>query len=438
MNGGAEQQQTKRFPRVDCALIAALCVLAVAIALYGLSQFPPAFYKSRYGDMWFHADHAWVADRMTRIDADHARTSTHPIFSILTYPPAKALVLVGLAPVDAAKALVPLAGMIAVSALFIGLRGLALPSFVAALFSLVYLSGGAYVFWYSIVDTFAIAGATICFAFAVAAWPVQRPLWLWVLASASTLAVTVTNWSFALAAGFFHLLFRRFVIVSAIALASVLALSFVQIAVFKSSRLFFLPGNVIEETTHTQVAREGEGLQRWTPLTNARVLLLYSAVTPAPERVQLADFNKVENKLYPNRPIISSQPTPLAAIPVDGLIALGAWIFLLGCGVWGALTSKAHRPMALTLGAFLAGQIVLHLIYGEITFLYVAHVWPALVALAAFSYFTRARSAVIAAAALFVICGSIANMNAFNEASALARHIVATCTTTADCPLPTP
>jgi hypothetical protein len=94
--------------------------------------------------------------------------------------------------------------------------------------------------------------------------------------------------------------------------------------------------------------------------------------------------------------------------------------------------------MALTLGAFLAGQIALHLIYGEITYLYVAHVWPSLVALAAFSYFTRARNAVIAAAALFVICGGIANMKAFNEASALARNITATCTTTADCPPPPP
>jgi hypothetical protein len=94
------------------------------------------------------------------------------------------------------------------------------------------------------------------------------------------------------------------------------------------------------------------------------------------------------------------------------------WGALLAVTAWRLLTSRQHVPIRFVLGATLAGQVVLHLIYGEETFLYSMHVAPLLMlaaALAAASAPWR-RAVLVLAAALAVFA-------AVNNASQLAAAL---------------
>jgi len=78
---------------------------------------------------------------------------------------------------------------------------------------------------------------------------------------------------------------------------------------------------------------------------------------------------------------------------------------------------------------FMAGQLVLHLVYGNITFLYSADFLPVLVCFSAFGTFTPYRNWSYAAAILFVLFAGFNNLQQFHRAVAMGTEIVKTCET---------
>ena len=73
----------------------------------------------------------------------------------------------------------------------------------------------------------------------------------------------------------------------------------------------------------------------------------------------------------------------------------------------------------------LLGQMVLHSVYGNPTFLYAPHFLPLLVALAALSWFTPVRWPALALAAVVCVAGGVSNVQTFQSAAALANQVIA-------------
>ena len=98
-----------------------------------------------------------------------------------------------------------------------------------------------------------------------------------------------------------------------------------------------------------------------------------------------------------------------------GACAVGLWIALLGLGLWGFFSSKKHTKFRIVLGFSLLGQLALHLVYGNETFLYSLHFLPLLIILAAFSVLTSTRLIALILAGILVICTGINNGLLFHQ-----------------------
>ena len=101
---------------------------------------------------------------------------------------------------------------------------------------------------------------------------------------------------------------------------------------------------------------------------------------------------------------MSVQHSPIASSGAWGIAATVAWAALLVSAIVGLMASRGNPRVRIVVLGTLAGQVLLHLLYGEETFLYAIHVAPLLVlttALAASSTPWRRAILVLAAAAAF-------------------------------------
>lgn len=402
-------------PDLSCAL--GLALAAAVLSWWALEHFDDSLYRQNGFDIWFEADQPRVVQNLTDRGSDHHRTSVHPLFSILFYPLCKAFRTLGVAPLAAAKILVALSAAATVTLFYLSLRNLGLAVASAAAFTAALMASASFIHWFAIVDTYPFAAMSI----ALMLWVLTRPgpvdKVTWILASASTLSVTITNWSFGLAAAFFCLPLRVFLQVNAAALALVAVLAVVQKLIFPTAGLFFNPGALEEERRYTQVTSPASSGEGWTPLANLRSMLLFSAVAPTASREEVVEFDA--RKL-----VVNNQHARLRDEGLLGLVATALWAIMLGLGLRGAIASP-RRDVTLALAAFAAGQVVLHLVYGQITFLYAAHMFPAFLAFAALGAAGPTGWLATAAAIAFVVVGGYVNIEQFQAAAALANMIAA-------------
>ncbi|MDT8331984.1 hypothetical protein RQ831_13055 [Roseomonas gilardii] len=435
----------------DSLVATGWALLGASLSWWASAQFAHSFYQMEWINIWFQADQPRVLGNMLDMRGSH-RSSVHPIFSILMVPLTNLLLLLGLTPVAAAKALVAGAGGLSAALFYLSMRGLTLSLPIASLLTAGLLASATYLYWFAIVETYPFAAlGTSIMLWAVTSWR-NRGMLPWALASAATLAITTTNWSFGLAAAFFRLGLRRSIAVSLLAFAMIAGLAVVQRVTFEDAGVFFQPRVLKQESEFLRAERsefsKAEEARGETPLSVLRSILLYSAVT-AHVRVEPVQDGILESVMV-RRPdagasqdwfyqyvkahvpfieervynILNNQHSPVLDQGWAGLGGMLAWIVLLACGVWGAILHRPGRAAAMAIGAFLLGQIALHLVYGEITFLYAADFFPALLALAAFAFFTPARRLAVVAALAFVILGGISNVTELRSNIAEANSIM--------------
>jgi hypothetical protein len=399
---------------VDLACAVAFALAGAAVSHWAFGQLDVGLYRKDGIDIWFAADQPRTLANMELAGSDHYRTSVHPIFSILMYPLFHLASVFGLDHIAAARALVVSAAALTAALFFYAMRSLGLPVVVAALFSAILISSATFLHWFAIVETYPFSALSIVIMLnALIWWPADRRA-AWVAASGFTLAVTVTNWMFGLAATYFRFPFSSFVRISSIALVLVAVLAIAQKLIFPTSALFFNPRKVASEYQWMQVTEEIKGTGHWTPVSNVSSFLLYGAVVPAPM------IKRIDEKVT----IVQNQDAPVTDNTWAGIIATAAWVLLLTGGIWGALISQGKRPIAAALGVFLAGQLVLHLVYGSVTFLYAAHFFPALLALSAFGWFSPLRRLILVAGAAIVVLGGYSNLVQFKAAADLSAEIL--------------
>jgi hypothetical protein len=384
----------------------ALGLLAMFFSFHLCSQLGAGLFQAYAEDVWFQADLKRVVENMTDANSSHFRNKVHPIASLVVYPLTQLLQLfVPGTAVQVTAAVAALSAGIWVVTLYCLLLTLGLSVAAACAFCLLALSSAGFVMFFSVPELYHFGSLSLMLVLLVAARAATRGVHEGsvMAASAASLSITVTNWMAGLLLAFACLPWRRAVRISAVALAVIFVLALVQKLMFPTSGLFF-------------VGSPGEGLYMNRPdagtvWNKLAAMLLHAFVMP-----ETRTLPSPKEFLWP---LLSVQFSPPGSGGPYGRPALLFWVLLLGAGIAGAFRLAARwRPFVLVLAGTLLGQVVLHLIYGEETFLYSLHFTPLLITLAALSWFTPAQRYVIPVVLLAAVLMLANNLHAFASARA--------------------
>jgi hypothetical protein len=378
----------------DVLLALTLVLIGGSASHQGSTLIPPIL-LSTY-DVWFESDLARIYDNMADRWSDHYRTKVHPAFSLLTHPVIFGLKHVG--GLDAATSIRTFNAAIAgvwLAVLFVLLRIIGCRPFDAALFAMVAASTAASCFWLLVPETYPLGSLSIISALLLTALAERRlsSEWPFVVVSALTLSFTVTNWMAGLAATFAHFPWRRSLQISVNAFCLVILLWAVQKYLFPSAQ-FFLGDR--EETKYA-LDPEAGGL-----FNVARSFFVHSAIMPAFRVAHEPGWQVTADHLVA-WPKLMTQDAALGSGSRVAWLMTVLWLTLIGFGALGFLMMRTYPCFRFALGTVLLGQLLLHSIYGNETFLYSLHFVPLLVIVAALNTLTAARPLALMMAAILLI-----------------------------------
>lgn len=332
--------------------------------------------------IWFDADNGRVYDNISTRGSNHYRTNVHPLFSVLFHPPvyiARQLLgrVLGLDTEMVVRLVVAMVAGVWIAIFFILLRALRCRRLDAALFAVLAACSASSLLWSAVPETYTAGSITVLAALlAVAVFERRRPApWLFVLVSALSLSITITNWMAGIVATAVSFPWRRAVQITAAALCVVTALWGVQKLLYPSAQFFF---DNRDEARYVFRAEAGG------PRAILRTFAVHSVVMPEVRVVEDTSVVDIGRRL-------SVQTSPVGSSGRWGVAAVSLWIALLALGVCALFTLRGHACARMALAMTLLGQVGLHLIYGEETFLYAMHYMPLLVAIACLSTLTRTR-----------------------------------------------
>lgn len=359
-------------------------------------------------DFWFQSDSARVVLNMSDPTSDHSRAAIHPIFSLLTTPFVLSLSRIfDIEKFTAVKITISLSASLWISLLYVLLRLLGLLRFDAVLFSCLAAVSSASIFWFCIPETFSLGSLSIVFALVLlvrtkTGTPGEIAF---TLASIATLSFTVTNWMFGLLATFIGLPFKKFVRVNVIALLVVSFFSYIQ-RYFFTYIPFFIGRTEDGRVSSTDEVRYLFMEETGGPLRILISFLFHTIVMPG---IEYADkMNRAGWK------ILSVQHSLPWSGNFIGTVAWLSWSLILGIGFWSMyrlnLDENNSQDKRICQGFILAflGQLGLHLLYGDETFLYSLHFLPLLIIIAAYGTLSRLRKVVLALA-IIVFTGAAVN-----------------------------
>ena len=387
---------------IICALLGT-ALAAVSFHFSGLSS--PAILDG----IWFQADASRVFGDMTDRLGNHYRTTVHPLFVLLTHPPVTLIrVLTGASAMTAARVFIALLAGIWIILVFSLLRALGCLRMDATLFAILGGVSAAALFWTRLTETYLLGSISILAGVLAVNLPTPRKsLWITIV-SAFTLSVTVTNWMAGLLATAVSFPWKRACQLSANAFCIVVILWGVQKYIYPQCE-FFLGDR--EEALYINSPRLGG------PVTVMKALVFHTMVMPRirPFEDRKAEWRRVGYiRTQLERPGAGSRLATAAA---------ALWAFLLAIGVWGLFTIEGYLKLRLVLGGMLLGQMALHSIYGEETFIFSLNFAPLLLGIAAMGLHTRLRRVVQVAAICLVVTAGVNNFSQLSKAIKLDHRI---------------
>lgn len=387
--------------RPDLLIGALLFAIGAWSAWHFMQALDPAIYRKFSNNFWFQSDLQRVVSNMLDTGISHYRTNVHPIYSLVVHPLVWLLSKVwpgtDLETVQRFQAGV--AGLWALS-LYALWRLMRFSRAEAAVFVLFGLSCSAAIYWFAIPETYGLGSLSLIQVLIVAAWGATRAVSdrLLVISSAASLSITITNWMGGLALTVVKRPLKDAVRLGIRVLVIMAVLAVVQKIFFPTASLFFLGSR--EELSYINHKDGGTVLDKLAVLLAHLVVMPQQATLPAP-----------------NAPYWMQTSVQHAALGSGGpwsLPALVAWIALLAAGIWGAVRSFAQQADVLkVLGLVLAGQVGLHLLYGDETFLYSLHVLPLLLTVAIFATRSPLKSGALLLAAVALGLTLANNLQAF-------------------------
>lgn len=396
-------------PRLlDALLAVALGLLAGAIVLAASRQIDPRLANPRAGDVWFASDIPYRLEVM-REPGGWENGGAHPLFPSIGH----ALLAVsapfarGSDPMRKAAVAGALAAGLFVAVLYALFRRMQLPPLDASLFAAVAATSAGVLFWFSVPESFGLAGLGVAIALLVASAPHPSGAAL-VAACVASASCILTNGIVGALATFAHhprpRQWLRAIAIGAVAFAALAALWLLQER--GRDTPFFLSDRLFEYEEHlypVSLDRTAQVLQG---------LLSHAVVAPEPQA---------------GRP--SFRRVPIATNGPAGAVATLAWLALLGLGTARTveLARRGERPqLAATAIGGLALVVTMHLTLGREMFLYAMDVLPLLLTLAAASAcLPRGRGWVRALVGLLLLTGTVNNVRQFQSAAATARALAA-------------
>ncbi|MBD1845973.1 hypothetical protein H6F89_21675 [Cyanobacteria bacterium FACHB-63] len=395
--------------RLDLIIITLLAVMTSIITYTSGQMIDPVLFQPFTEDVWFGSDIERVVSNMSRRGAPNYRAKVHPLFTLITFPIVKGVRLITRVPPDTAVNLL-VAGTTAlwVGLLYTTLRLMGCRRFDATVFSVLALSSAALIFWTTVPETYLFGSLSllVCLFLVALAQIKALPVWSYILMSIFSLSITTTNWMVGIAATVVNYSRKRAIFITGTALAITLLLWGVQSRIFRSTSFI---ADLGEEANYIFPKASGGPI---------RVLLgffFHPMVVPALQVIP-------SNRQQPEWPLLSVQHSLPGSGSLAGAIAVGLWAILLGLGAIACWTEKKNLKLRLVVGVGLLGQLVLHLVYGEETFLYAIHLIPFLLIACAVATLTRWRSLAIGLAMLLIVFAGWHNHDQFFQATEFLKN----------------
>jgi hypothetical protein len=376
----------------------ALGLVVALLALVTFHRLDPRLLAVPTGnDVWFEGDLPTVFRNLTNRWSDQTRNANHPLFPLFGTVPVGALRTAGLTPLGAVSAFVAAVAGAWAAVLYATLRLSGLRALDATIFTVAGAASAAAMFWLTVPECAALGSLTVLIALLAAVLADRGRLGSTaeVLASAATLSITVTHWLAGLL-----LVLRRHRPLEALqltvnAFAIVVALWSIQRVVVPSADFF------IGYAGHSGFILRPESC---SPSCVVTVLTTHAAVMP-----------EISTRAEPKwGDVMTIQRAGLGSGGAIAVAARLAWLGLLACGA----ASVRHLSPTLRLVALggLGGQLALHVVYGEETFLYTLSAMPLLIVIASAATKSAARRAVLLLAVVFIAAGGWTNARQLNRA----------------------
>jgi len=379
--------------KLDAVIFFAL-LLAVAFCNWhvtGIGGHVEPMIDVRADDVWFEADVDRVFADMTDRGANHYKTTVHPLFPLLLYPVTHTTqTLFHLDAIRAVRTVIAAAAGLWLAAFYFLLRLLRCRPLDAVVFALVAASTSAGLFWTAIPETYLFGSLTILGVLIVAAITARRgsvsPT-LDVIAGAASMSILVTDFGVNVASLISRYRLKQAIQIACNALVVVVLLWGLQKYFFTTAKFF--------------IGEHDKGVPPPSRFTALVVILLHSFVAPG--------FWSLPNELPGVWPKLSYQHAGLGTMDFLKVMALISWVCLLGFAAWAVARVPQYPRFRIMLALSIVGQIGLHLMYGNETFLYAMDWMPLLVAAAALATLTPWRWVVLAVAVVFSITAGLHN-----------------------------
>jgi hypothetical protein len=388
--------------RIDFAILIAVILLACGGYIAAVLLWGDGAMRLSLSGRWFQSDGWRVFDDMTELGANHFRDGVHPIFSLVSLSGTaliRAVASVG--PLTAIRIVNGMAFMLWSGMLFATMRLIGVKIIDALLLLLLAAVSAGSLFWFLVPETYVPGTVSILVCFFVVALATKRD-WLFVLAAAASLSFTVTNWIAGLSAIASSRSVGRGIIIATLSVGIVVAGWAVGKAIYpQPSRLFLLPSVVQGESDYIN-NRDAGGIS---------AKLAGALVSPivAPELQRTSE--------QPTGALLSFQATAVKTW-VSGnilfILSAATWLLVLGLSLPALLLRRDRFSVAL--GLTLGGQLALHLVYGDETFLYSLHFVPLLVLLLAIATTTPMRRIVLPLTFLLTILVGANNVIRLDQA----------------------
>ena len=401
--------------RTDRIIALLLGLTAMLVAARVMAQMPQGLYSGTGFDIWFQADQPRALAALTdRLSPLHGRDNVHPLYSLLLFPIADVLRHLGASPLAAGMAIIMGCGFGSAALLYLVLRRMGLARLAAALGVQAFIVSATFLHWFGIVETYAASSLTAIgatYLFLRRPEPSSRTT---ILATILSMSMVVTNWTLGIALSATRLSLSRFLRLMLVTAVLCVTLSLVQHRIFPQAGEFFRRYAIEAEESFIAGGEikpvPGEA-PHWVQAL--RGVAVTSAVAPRPYFDTLPKSGKK---------ILNNQKSPWSSYDLWGDVAVGAWGLMLALSAITLATERRVTPTVLALAGFMAGQVVLHIVYGDITFLYAGDFFVVLMVLACQGALGRWRRLHMAALASFIVAGAVANTHALNTATHMAAY----------------
>jgi len=323
-------------------------------------------------NVWFQADLRRVFHNMIdKQSVGHYRVKVHPLFTLQTYPFVIVLIKIGFSALQAVKLFCASVAALWVLAIYLLFRVTGCLRIDAVLLTFLAISSSAAVFWLSVPESYALGSISIILCLILVALNQyhNQPTGLQIAVNGFSLSVTVTNWMFGVLSSVSLNHWKKALNITIISFAVVTFLWGIEKAIFPSA-VFFLGDR---EESHFLFFPSASRI-----FNVISVFLSHTLIMP---EIHI-DTTSENTSGWAWLTIQKSFPGSLNPIHLLGVCL---WSILLALGVWSSYKNKQHKSLKMVLAISLCGQLGLHILYGEETFLYALHFLPLLLTISAFA-----------------------------------------------------